>query len=79
MIYFAGHGVLNLGIAIALLLRLRWSYPVSILVLAGFVIYQITRFFLTGDPMMVALSLFDLIIIALVWREYRQLPPHRVI
>ena len=73
VIYFAGHGLLNIVIAVALLARLRWSYPVSMLVLGGFVIYQIDRYFLTGSPMMIVLSLFDLLIIALVWREYRQI------
>ncbi len=72
VIYFAGHGLLNIAIALALLARLRWSYVVSIIVLAGFVGYQVYRFFLTGSPMMIVLSAFDLIIIALVWREYLQ-------
>jgi len=72
VIYFVGHGLLNIAIALALLARLRWSYVVSIVVLAGFVIYQIMRFFLTLSPMMIVLSIFDIIIIALVWREYLQ-------
>ena len=76
VLYFTGHGLLNLGIAATLVARLRWSYPVSIVVLAAFVIYQIDRFVLTGSWTMIALSLFDVLIIALVWREYRQLDPH---
>jgi len=70
VIYFAGHGLLNIAIAFALLARLRWSYSISIVILSAFVIYQIDRFFLTSSPIMIVLSLFDMIIIALVWREY---------
>ncbi len=73
VLYFAGHGVLNAVIALALLKRWLWSYPVSIIVLGAFVIYQFVRFYLTLSPVMIFLSLFDILIIILVWREWMQI------
>lgn len=41
-----------------------------ILVLAGFVVYQIYTFAYTHSLTLVLLTLFDLLIIWLTWREY---------
>ncbi len=71
VLYLGAHGALNLGVVGLLWARLIWAYPLSIVVLLGFVIYQLYEFTVTGSPTMVALSLFDLIIVFLVWREYR--------
>ncbi len=70
-IYLFGHGVLNLSVVVALLAKKPWAHPASMAVLTGFVIYQLERFWLTHAPVLVALSLFDLVVIALVWREWR--------
>ena len=72
-IYFLGHGCLNAVIAAALLARQQWSYPVSMWVLGGFVVYQLYRFAHVGSAMMLVLSAFDLLIILLVWQEYKTL------
>jgi uncharacterized membrane protein len=69
-LYFLGHGVLNLGVAALLAARIRWAYPVSIAVLLVFVAYQLYRFALTFSATMILLSAFDLVIVALIWREY---------
>lgn len=72
-VYLIGHGGLNLGVVAALLAKKPWAHPASILVLAGFVAYQLDRYRLSHAPVLIALSLFDLVIIALVWREWRQI------
>ncbi|MBI1217621.1 MAG: DUF2127 domain-containing protein [Rhodobacteraceae bacterium] len=72
-IYLFGHGVLNLGVVIALLAKKRWAHPASMIVLAGFVGYQMYRYTLSHSLVMIALSAFDVVVISLVWREYRQL------
>ncbi len=71
-IYLLIHGLLNLALVLALIARLGWAFPVSILVLFGFVAYQTVEFALGADPMMLVLSLIDLVVIALVLREWRQ-------
>jgi len=68
-IYLLIHGVLNLGLVLALVARYAWAYPVSIAALAGFVGYQIYKFTLTSDPVMIVLSLIDVLVIWLIWRE----------
>ena len=73
VLYLLAHGVLNLGIVLSLWARLNWAYPVSIVVLLVFVAYQLYEYSVTGSPMMIVLSLFDLLIALLVWREYRVL------
>jgi len=37
----------------------------------GFIVYQIYRFTLTGSIALIALTVFDLIVIWLIWLEYR--------
>lgn len=71
--YLIGHGVVKLAIVAALAFRMLWAYPASIVVLAGFILYQLDRFRLTGSPFLIALSVFDLVVIWLVWHEYRQM------
>lgn len=70
-LYLIGHGILNLGVVIALMARRRWAHPASIVVLAGFVVYQLYRYTYSGAPVLIGLSLFDAVVIALVWREWR--------
>lgn len=71
--YLISHGVVKLAIVAALAFRMLWAYPASIVVLAGFILYQIDRFRLTGSPFLIALSIFDLVVIWLVWHEYRHM------
>ncbi|WP_158243135.1 DUF2127 domain-containing protein [Acidimangrovimonas sediminis] len=71
-VYLLGHGILNLGVVVALLARKHWAYPASILVLVAFIVYQMWDFSLTHAPVLILLSLFDLAVIGLVWREWRE-------
>ena len=70
-IYLLIHGGLNLGLVLALLAGFRWAYPVSLLALAGFIAYQLNKFAHTGDMMMIVLSVIDLFVIWLIWREWK--------
>jgi len=73
-LYLIGHGVVKLAIVAALAFRIPAAYPASIVVLAGFILYQLDRFHTTGSLLLIALSIFDLVVIWLVWHEYRQMP-----
>ncbi|GHE04198.1 membrane protein [Defluviimonas sp. 20V17] len=76
-VYLFGHGLLNLGVAVALFARKRWAHPVSIVVLSLFIVYQMSDFFLTGAPVLILLSVFDLVVILLVWHEWLELHQRR--
>ncbi|MCB2128062.1 MAG: DUF2127 domain-containing protein [Rhodobacteraceae bacterium] len=72
--YLIVHGVVKLAALSALLSGVRWAYPLSIAVLFGFIGLQLHRFLTTHSPFMLALSVFDLVVIWLIWQEYRTLP-----
>jgi len=70
--YLLGHGALNLLVVAMLLLRVRWAYGASLAVLVSFVCYQLFEFILTHDPALLAVTMFDLIVITLVLLERRE-------
>lgn len=69
-IYLLSHGVIKIGLVIALLKKKLWAYPASILFLIVFIIYQIYRLAVGYSVGMVLLTILDLIIVILIWREY---------
>ncbi|MGT2933600.1 DUF2127 domain-containing protein [Streptococcus catagoni] len=72
-LYLLLHGILKLLTLILLLRKKLWAYPLSILLFLGFIVYQMRDFFLTHHFSMIALTLFDLLIIILTWLEYKEL------
>jgi uncharacterized membrane protein len=72
-IYLLAHGGLKLTMVMLLWRRVIWAYPVSMVILAGFVAYQGYEFFHAGSPFLLLLALFDLVMIGLVWQEWRAL------
>lgn len=69
-VYLALHGIVKLFLVINLWRGVRWAYPLALGVLPLFVIYQLYRYSHTQSIGLVLLSAFDLIMIALIWREY---------
>ena len=59
-------------LVIALLLNKMWAYPWMIAVLIVFIGYQLYRIALNPAVGLIVLTVFDLIIVALTWREYGQ-------
>lgn len=72
-IYLLFHGGLKLTLMVMLWMRILWAYPAGMLVLSGFVAYQVTEFARTGSPFLLLLSVFDLFMIGLIWQEYQAL------
>jgi uncharacterized membrane protein len=75
--YLISHGVVKLAVVIGLLMGKLWAYPASLVVLAGFVAYQLYRFSHTQTAGLIVLTVFDLIVMGLIWHEYRQVRRHR--
>jgi uncharacterized membrane protein len=69
--YLLLHGIVKVVLVIALLRNKRWAYPWMIAVLLAFVGYQLYRIALAPSAGLIALTLFDLVITALTWREWR--------
>ena len=66
------HGVVKVTLVIALLRNKLWAYPWMIAVLLAFIAYQIYLIVLGPSPGLVALTVFDVLIVVLTWREYRK-------
>ena len=73
VVYLLIHGVLNLGLVLALLAGFKWAYPLSIAALVGFVLYQGYKISLGAGAIMIILSVIDIVVIWLIWREWRAL------
>jgi uncharacterized membrane protein len=74
--YLLSHGVVKLLLVIGLLRGRLWSYPASIVALALFIAYQLYRFSYTHSLGLIALTVFDLVMIWLIWHEWRVVRHH---
>ena len=72
VIYLLGHGVLNIFVVTTLFFRVKWAYHFALTVLWGFVVFQLVEFAIQRDPLLLPLTIIDLLVIALVWLERRQ-------
>jgi uncharacterized membrane protein len=69
--YLIVHGVIKVFLVAGLLGRRLWSYPVSLWFLALFIAYQSYRFLFTHSLWLIILTIVDLIVALLIWREYQ--------
>jgi uncharacterized membrane protein len=74
VVYLGLHGIVKLALVVAMLRKVRPAYPVAVVVLGLFVIYEIFRATRTGSVLLPFLAALDVAIIVLIIREYRQLP-----
>jgi uncharacterized membrane protein len=71
-IYLIAHGLLKLLIVAGLWRGYRWAYPLVIAALSLFIAYQIYRLSYHFSVGLLVLTLFDIVIVGLTWREYHQ-------
>jgi uncharacterized membrane protein len=71
--YLIVHGLAKVVLVIGLLRGQRWAYPVGIGFLTLFIAYQLYRLSHQFSPGLLLLTLFDAVIVALIWREFRSL------
>ena len=71
-VYLFSHGLLKIGLVIEVLRGRMWAYVALIIVTAGFVIYQLYRLSQKFSVSLVALTLFDILVIYLTQKEYRK-------
>jgi uncharacterized membrane protein len=75
--YLLSHGLIKIFLVLALLRNKLWAYPVSLAVLGLFIVYQLYRFSYTHGIGLIVLTVFDIVVIALIWHEYRLVRRHR--
>lgn len=74
--YLLGHGVVKLALVIGLLKGKLWSYPASLIVLGLFIVYQLYRFSYTHGAGLIVLTILDVVVMGLIWHEYRLVRRH---
>ena len=74
--YLLSHGLVKIALVAGLLARRLWAYPASLVVLAGFIGYQLYRYSFTHSVGLIVLTAFDLLVMWLVWHEYQLLRRH---
>ena len=71
--YLLSHGIVKLFLVWGLLRGKLWAYPLSLVVLGLFIVYQLYRFSYTHSVGLFALTVFDAIVMGLIWHEYQVL------
>ena len=74
--YLLSHGLVKLLLVVGLLRNKLWSYPASLIVLGLFIVYQLYRFSYTHGVGLIALTVFDILVMGLVWHEYSLMRRH---
>jgi uncharacterized membrane protein len=65
------HGIAKLALVIGLLTGRMWSYPVAIAVFAAFGVFQSYQLMLQYSPLLLGLTLIDVVVVVLIVQEYR--------
>ena len=73
VVYLLAHGLIKLGLVVALARKIMRMYPVAVVVLGAFVIYEVVRAVRTHSIALPFFAALDVIIIVLVVREYLEL------
>jgi len=74
--YLLSHGIVKVFLVIGLLRNKLWAYPVSLVVLGVFILYQLYRFSYTHGFGLMVLTVFDVVVMGLIWHEYRLVDRH---
>lgn len=74
-LYLLSHGVMKVTIVGGLLRNKAWAYPAALTLMSLFVVYQLVRVARYHSVLLLALTLFDMVVMWLIWHEYRRLYP----
>jgi uncharacterized membrane protein len=77
IIYLLAHGVIKLALVWALVKHVLPAFPIAVVVLTGFVVYEVWRAVHTHSISLPIFAALDVLIILLVIREYRNLRRER--
>jgi uncharacterized membrane protein len=74
--YLLSHGLIKAFLVVGLLRNKLWAYPASLVVLGLFIVYQLYRYSYTNSFGLIVLTVFDVVVMALIWHEYRVMRRH---
>lgn len=73
IVYLWLHAAIKLIAVIGILKNQMWAYPFSLIALGALMLYQIyTILFVKVSIGMILLTIFDIFILLLIWREYKK-------
>ena len=70
-LYLISRGLIKAVLIFALLKNKLWAYPSSLFVLTAFVVYQVYQVLHDHSLLLVAVTLFDLVVMYFIYREWR--------
>lgn len=73
ILYLLTHGLVKVVLVVGLLRNQRWAYPFAFVTLGLFIAYQLYKIVLQPTLGMILLTIFDVFIVWLTWREYQKL------
>jgi uncharacterized membrane protein len=71
--YLMSHGIIKCILVLLLWRRKLWAYPLTIVSLILFIAYQVYRYTLTQSVFLILLTIFDVVMIALTYLEYKRI------
>ena len=69
-VYLLSHGVSKIVLVVEIFRGRLWAYPAMLVLLGVFIVYQSYRLVHAFTVGMLALTLFDMFVVWLTWREY---------
>lgn len=76
-LYLLSRGLIKFLLIWAMLKNILWAYPWSLVVLGLFVLSQLYQIAMTQSLLIIGVTLFDLVVMYFIWREYRILKAHQ--
>ena len=73
--YLLFHGLIKIWLVSSLIRERRWVFPVALVFMGLFVVFQIVRLHDHPSGGLVLLTVADVVIMVLIWFEYRDLDP----
>ena len=70
-VYLLTHGVAKVVLVVLVLKDKLWAYPLMIALMGVFIVYQVYRLTYKVSFGLIVLTLFDVLVVWLTWREYR--------
>jgi len=71
--YLMSHGIIKCILVLLLWKKKLWAYPLTIVSLILFIAYQVYRYTSTQSVLLILLTIFDAVMIALTYMEYRRI------
>jgi uncharacterized membrane protein len=70
-IFILIHGILDIFLVVQLYRNKIWAYLLAIAVMLIFIGYQIYRIVLYHSLILIVITIFDLLLVGLIWHEYK--------